>query len=40
MAVSAYFLLLPIVLAYTGWAYRVMRGRITEAQIESTNSSY
>ncbi|HYB40513.1 MAG TPA: cytochrome d ubiquinol oxidase subunit II, partial [Candidatus Methylomirabilis sp.] len=23
-------LFLPIVLAYTGWAYRVMRGKVTE----------
>jgi len=26
-------LFLPIVLAYTAWVYRVMRGRITEAQV-------
>jgi cytochrome d ubiquinol oxidase subunit II len=28
---------LPIVLFYTGWAYRVMRGKITEETI-TTNS--
>jgi cytochrome d ubiquinol oxidase subunit II len=25
--------LLPIVIAYTGWVYRVLRGRVTEAHI-------
>ena len=27
--------LLPIVLAYTAWVYRVLRGPVTEEQIES-----
>jgi cytochrome d ubiquinol oxidase subunit II len=32
---------LPIVLAYTTWAYRVMRGKVTEAHIEkNTHSAY
>jgi cytochrome d ubiquinol oxidase subunit II len=30
----AVVLLLPIVIAYTGWVYRVLRGKITEQQIE------
>ena len=34
-------LFLPLVLAYTTWAYRVMRGKITEAHIEeNTHSAY
>jgi cytochrome d ubiquinol oxidase subunit II len=28
-------LFVPIVLVYTSWAYRMMRGKITEAQIEA-----
>jgi cytochrome bd ubiquinol oxidase subunit II len=33
--------LLPIVLAYTTWAYRVMRGKITEEKIQrETHSAY
>ena len=36
----AVVLLLPVVLAYTGWAYRVMRGRVTAAEIDSNHSSY
>jgi cytochrome d ubiquinol oxidase subunit II len=32
---------LPIVLAYTGWVYRVMRGKITEDKIkEETHTAY
>ena len=31
---------LPIVLLYTGFAYRVMRGAITGPQIESTTSNF
>lgn len=38
-AVTVIFL--PIVLAYTSWAYRVMRGKVTEAHIEeNTHSAY
>ncbi len=33
-------LLLPVVLAYTAWVYRVMRGRVTAEQIDSNQSSY
>jgi len=29
----------PIVLAYTGWAYRVMRGKVTVAHIEANDHS-
>jgi cytochrome d ubiquinol oxidase subunit II len=33
--------MLPIVLAYTAWVYRVVRGKVTVAQIrENTHSSY
>ena len=31
----AVIIFLPIVLAYTGWVYRVMRGPVTSAYIES-----
>jgi cytochrome d ubiquinol oxidase subunit II len=38
---GAVVLFLPIVLAYTSWVYRVMRGKVTEAQIEKdTHSAY
>jgi len=34
-------IMLPIVLAYTAWAYRVVRGKVTVAQIrETTHESY
>jgi len=36
----AVVILLPIVLAYTGFVYRVMRGRVTAEQVESDHSSY
>jgi cytochrome d ubiquinol oxidase subunit II len=32
---GATVILLPIVLAYTAWVYRVLRGPVTEAQIKS-----
>ena len=32
---GATLIFLPIVLAYTAWVYRVLRGPVTEAQIES-----
>jgi cytochrome d oxidase subunit CydB len=31
---GAVLIFLPIVLAYTSWVYRVMRGKVTESQIE------
>jgi len=31
---------LPIVLAYTGFAYRVLRGRVTTEQVNRERSSY
>ncbi len=38
---GAVVIFLPIVLAYTSWVYRVMRGKVTEAQIEKdTHSAY
>jgi cytochrome bd ubiquinol oxidase subunit II len=37
----AVVLFLPVVLAYTGWAYRVMRGKVTLAALEdNTHSMY
>jgi cytochrome bd ubiquinol oxidase subunit II len=37
----AVVVLLPIVLAYTGWVYRVLRGKITEDKIrEETHTAY
>jgi cytochrome d ubiquinol oxidase subunit II len=33
--------MLPLVLAYTGWVYRVIAGRLTVAEIrETTHTSY
>jgi cytochrome d ubiquinol oxidase subunit II len=32
---GATVIFLPIVLAYTAWVYRVLRGPVTEAQIEN-----
>ena len=32
--------LLPIVIVYTSWVYRVMRGRVTLAQIRATHGGY
>ncbi len=29
---------LPLILAYTGWAFRVMRGTVTRAHVESQDS--
>jgi cytochrome d ubiquinol oxidase subunit II len=31
---------LPIVLAYTGWVYRVMRGKVTAAMVDKTDNAY
>ena len=37
----AVIVFLPIVLAYTGWVYRVLRGKITEEKIEEeTHTAY
>ena len=37
----AVVLFLPIVIAYTGWVFRVMRGKVTEARIkEETHTAY
>jgi cytochrome d ubiquinol oxidase subunit II len=30
---------MPVILAYTFWAFRVMRGRVTEAQVEENSHS-
>ena len=38
---GAVVVFLPIVLAYTSWVYRVMRGKVTEAKIEEdTHAAY
>jgi cytochrome d ubiquinol oxidase subunit II len=37
---AAVVLLLPIVLAYTAFIYRVMRGKVTEHQVEADHFSY
>ncbi len=36
----AVVIFLPIVLAYTAWVYRVLRGKVTEKTVESESSSY
>ena len=32
--------LLPIVMLYTGWVYRVMRGRVTLEQVRKAHGGY
>jgi cytochrome d ubiquinol oxidase subunit II len=36
----AVVVLLPVVLAYTAFVYRVMRGTVTEQQVEADDHSY
>ena len=37
----AVLIFLPIILAYTSWVYRVMRGKVTEASVsEQSHSMY
>lgn len=36
----ATLIFLPIVLTYTAWVYRVLRGKVTKATVESNHSSY
>ena len=36
----AVVVLLPIVLAYTGWVYRVLRGRVTLDHVRSSHGIY
>jgi cytochrome d ubiquinol oxidase subunit II len=31
---------MPIIIAYTAWAYRVLRGKVTEADVEKGESLY
>jgi cytochrome d ubiquinol oxidase subunit II len=33
-------ILLPIIIVYTSWVYRVMRGRVTLAQIRTAHGGY
>jgi len=41
LMLAATLIFLPIVLVYTGWAYRVMRGKVTAAYIrENEHSAY
>jgi cytochrome bd ubiquinol oxidase subunit II len=36
---GATLLLLPIVLIYTAWVYRVLRGRVTLAYVDENSAS-
>jgi cytochrome d ubiquinol oxidase subunit II len=36
----AVIIFVPVILAYTAWVYRVMWGRVTEADIESNDNAY
>jgi cytochrome d ubiquinol oxidase subunit II len=36
----AVVLFLPVVLAYTAFVYHVLRGRVTERQVEADHHSY
>jgi len=38
--VFATALFLPIIIVYTSWVYRVMRGRVTLAQIRAAHGGY
>lgn len=38
LIVTAIFL--PIILAYTAWVYRVLRGKVTESSIKNADSAY
>jgi len=41
LMLGATLIFLPIVLLYTGWAYRVMRGKVTAAYVqEHPHSAY
>ncbi len=33
-------LFMPLILAYTGWVYRVLRGKVTIAQVEENDQAY
>ena len=35
----AVIIFLPIIIVYTSWVYRVMRGKVTEQQIEDNKHS-
>jgi cytochrome bd ubiquinol oxidase subunit II len=35
----AVVLVLPIVIAYTGWVYRVLRGPVTSAYVEANRET-
>ena len=35
----AVLIFLPLIVAYTGWAYRVMRGKVTESQVREAGPS-
>ncbi len=37
---GAVAIFLPIILAYTAWAYRVMRGPVRQADVENSKSAY
>lgn len=39
MLVAA-LIFVPVIIAYTGFVYRVLRGRVTQAQVSSEHSSY
>ena len=38
-ALCVVVIFLPLVVAYTSWAYRVMRGKLTPAFIENNSKS-
>lgn len=35
---TAFFL--PIIMLYTAWVYRVMRGKVTQSSVDGTSNSY
>ncbi len=36
----ATLIFVPIVIAYTSWVYRVLRGKVTAASVDENHSSY
>ncbi len=38
LAVTVFFM--PIIILYTGWAYRVMRGRVTLDHVRKSHNMY
>jgi cytochrome d ubiquinol oxidase subunit II len=40
LMLGAVIVFLPIIIAYTAWVYRVMRGRVTLDDVQHSHNSY